>query len=168
MTWARFLSFARSKLWLCSANHRTSVTWPVIGWALAELTLSKGQKTDPGEAPHTLITWSMSSVTCRRFVTRHIWYVKRYKLITRNMSLTARRYDFCHTTNSFRNTCMFMPRHAFVTWHKIKICDQFCRVTKFCNARHRDASLFVNYTLLALCFTNKQNHIIFCYHKSLS
>ena len=54
MTWyaitrARFLSLARTKLRLCSANHRqvTEVTCPVIGRAQPELTPSKRQKTGP-------------------------------------------------------------------------------------------------------------------------
>ena len=42
MTWARFLSLARSKLRLCSANHRTgywsnlSCDWPSTAWAYSE------------------------------------------------------------------------------------------------------------------------------------
>ena len=51
LTWARFLSLARSKLRQCSANHRpgywSEVTCPVIGWAQPELTLSKREKTGP-------------------------------------------------------------------------------------------------------------------------
>ena len=42
--WTRFLSFARSKLRLCSAYHRPSVTCPVIGRAQTEPTPSKRQK----------------------------------------------------------------------------------------------------------------------------
>ena len=51
--WAHFLSLARSKLKLCSANHwagyfsNLSVTWPVIGWAQSEVTPSKRQKMRP-------------------------------------------------------------------------------------------------------------------------
>ena len=57
---ARFLSLARSKLRLCSANHRLGywVTCPVIGWAQPELTLSQRQKTGPG---HPFL-WGRSTI----------------------------------------------------------------------------------------------------------
>ena len=47
-TWAQFLSFARSKLRLCSANHRPgywsnlSCDWPSTAWAYAEQETENG------------------------------------------------------------------------------------------------------------------------------
>ena len=66
LLWACFLTLARSKLRLCSANHMPGYwsSLPCVWQAQTELILSKGQKTGPGR--HGTCWRQTSSAVTRR------------------------------------------------------------------------------------------------------
>ena len=82
-TRARSLSLARSKLRLCSANHRPGYwsnlpcDWPSTAWAYSE------QETENGPRAVTLTTlpfqWKMSHGTRR--VKPSVWFIESHKLV---------------------------------------------------------------------------------------
>ena len=88
--WTRFLSFARSKLRLCSAYHRPSVTCPVIGRAQTEPTPSKSQKTGQQWTQWCLLTVVPQTVWPKKKhkykpTTNDVWYASNCDLSKMNL-----------------------------------------------------------------------------------